>query len=254
MVKGINVFKKYFKDYSEQYVFIGGTACDLLMESAGMEFRATKDLDLVLIVEALTESFVEAFWQFIMDGGYSLKQQSNGKPQFYRFSKPSSPDFPEMIELFSKKPNMKLINDEAILTPLHVSDEVSSLSAILLDSDYYEFLLDGIIYIDQLPILNYTHLIPFKAKAWMDMKTRKAQGANIDSKNITKHKKDIFRLFSLLSPDLRIRLSSTVLNDLNNFVNQMQTEDIDLKQLGLRNLSLMQVLETVVQIYDLKKD
>ena len=31
MVKGINRFKEYFRDYTDQYVLIGGAACDALM-------------------------------------------------------------------------------------------------------------------------------------------------------------------------------------------------------------------------------
>ena len=29
MVKGLNTFQKYFADYEEQYVLIGGAACDM---------------------------------------------------------------------------------------------------------------------------------------------------------------------------------------------------------------------------------
>lgn len=32
---------------------IGGTACDLIMESEELPFRATKDIDIVLIVKSL---------------------------------------------------------------------------------------------------------------------------------------------------------------------------------------------------------
>ncbi|RGH40342.1 MULTISPECIES: hypothetical protein [Clostridia] len=52
MVKGLDTFQKYFKDYEEQYVLIGGTACDILFESNEVNFRATRDLDMVLIIEA----------------------------------------------------------------------------------------------------------------------------------------------------------------------------------------------------------
>ena len=52
MVRGITNFKKRFQGYEEQYVIIGGTACDLIMENEELPFRATKDIDLVLIVEA----------------------------------------------------------------------------------------------------------------------------------------------------------------------------------------------------------
>lgn len=33
MVKGLDTFQKYFADYEEQYVLIGGAACDILFES-----------------------------------------------------------------------------------------------------------------------------------------------------------------------------------------------------------------------------
>ena len=54
MVKGIDTFRRYFAEYEEQYVLIGGAACDIAFESNDTAFRATRDLDMVLIVEALT--------------------------------------------------------------------------------------------------------------------------------------------------------------------------------------------------------
>jgi predicted nucleotidyltransferase len=53
MVHGLEKFKEYFGDLTKQYVFIGGAACDILMDELGAPFRATKDLDMVLIIEAL---------------------------------------------------------------------------------------------------------------------------------------------------------------------------------------------------------
>jgi hypothetical protein len=42
MVKGLEIFRVWFKDYADQYVLIGGTAASLAMQSAGLDFRATK--------------------------------------------------------------------------------------------------------------------------------------------------------------------------------------------------------------------
>lgn len=61
MVTGIDSFKEWFKGYEEQYVIIGGTACDILMTEEGLDFRATKDIDLVLIIEALDVNFGKNF-------------------------------------------------------------------------------------------------------------------------------------------------------------------------------------------------
>lgn len=70
MVAGLLKFKDYFKDYTDSYVLIGGAACDILFTESDADFRATRDLDMVLIVEALTPEFAEKFWDFVKDGGY----------------------------------------------------------------------------------------------------------------------------------------------------------------------------------------
>jgi len=101
MVKGLDTFWKYFADYEEQYVLIGGAACDILFESNEVNFRATRDLDMVLIVEALTPEFGEKFWKFIVDGKYRNKATNGSNPQFYRFDKPEEDKFPKMIELLN---------------------------------------------------------------------------------------------------------------------------------------------------------
>lgn len=60
-------------------------------------FRATKDLDIVLIVEALDDSFGREFWKLIEDGGYQYREKSTGNEQFYRFNKPMKSGYPVMI-------------------------------------------------------------------------------------------------------------------------------------------------------------
>jgi hypothetical protein len=46
-------FKEWFADYSDNFVIIGGAACSLIMEAESADFRPTKDVDIVLLVEAL---------------------------------------------------------------------------------------------------------------------------------------------------------------------------------------------------------
>lgn len=60
MVRGLDIFRGWFSGYSNQYVLIGGTAASLTMEEVGLAFRATKDLEIVLHVEALTPAFEDA--------------------------------------------------------------------------------------------------------------------------------------------------------------------------------------------------
>lgn len=42
MVKGLEIFVNHFEGMEESYVLIGGTACDLWMETYGLPFRLRK--------------------------------------------------------------------------------------------------------------------------------------------------------------------------------------------------------------------
>lgn len=56
-----------------------------------------------------------------------------------------------------------------MLTPLPIDDDISSLSAILLDDAYYDILKSGKLVIDGITVIGAEYLIPFKAKAWLDL-------------------------------------------------------------------------------------
>ncbi len=217
MIKGLNSFREWFRGFETNYAVIGGTACDLLMSEAGADFRATKDIDMVLIVEVLDERFGSRFWEYVASAGYKHRQKSTGVPEYYRFTDPILPDYPAMIELFSRRIEGISLPPNAILTPLPIDDDVSSLSAILLDSGYYDFLRTGVTVTDGIPILDAAHLIPFKAKAWLDLTERKQSGGQVDSRNIRKHKNDIVRLSALLLPSFRMNLPDTIKSDMNAF-------------------------------------
>ena len=251
MVNGIVKFKEAFQGFENQYVIIGGTACDLIMENEELPFRATKDIDIVLIIEAVTAEFGRRFWEYVKEAGYEHLNKNSGNAQFYRFSAPRSKEYPYMIELFSRNPSFIALQEDAILTPLPIDDEISSLSAILLNESYYELLKSGQEVIDGIPVLSPTCLIPFKAKAWLDLKKRKSDGEHIDSKNIRKHKNDVFRLAQLISADTRQLLSPEVINDMKKFLSEIEDEDVDLKSLGIQITDKKRMLDILYQCYGL---
>lgn len=246
---GLDVFKEYFRDYSEQYVLIGGAACDIIFEELDTAFRATKDLDMVLIVEALTPEFGRKFWQFVRDGGYENRAKSSGMPQFYRFDKPKAPGFPYMIELFSRAEDTLLGEDEGSCIPLPLGDEISSLSAILLNKDYYSMLLKGKTVLSEIAVLSHTYLIPFKAKAWLDLRERKAQGQHVDEKDIRKHKNDILRLATLLTHTERCELAEPVRRDISIFIDNLRLDPIDLKTLKISGTTFEDIIAVLSQVY-----
>jgi len=120
MIKGLNSFREWFRGYERNYAIIGGTACDLLMASAGVSFRATKDIDMVLIVEVLNADFGLRFWEYVKSAGYAHRSKSTGAPEFYRFVEPKSEEYPAMIELFSRRIDGITLPPDAVLTPLPI--------------------------------------------------------------------------------------------------------------------------------------
>jgi hypothetical protein len=161
MVRGLDLFRQFFAAHADQYVLIGGTAATLAMEAAGLNFRATKDLDVVLHIEAIDAKFGEAIWRFIEAGRYEIRQASaTGKPIFYRFQKPADENYPAMLELFSRAPAGLALAPGSHLTPIPIDEAVASLSAILLDNDYYDFVLSGRRQLDGLPWVGEDRLIP----------------------------------------------------------------------------------------------
>lgn len=56
-INGLNKFRDFFSAFDNNYVLIGGTACSILFDEVGEHFRATKDLDVVLIIENKNECF-----------------------------------------------------------------------------------------------------------------------------------------------------------------------------------------------------
>ena len=249
MVQGIESFREWFADYSDQYVIIGGTACDLLMARDEIDFRATRDIDMVLLLESLTPEFGAHFWQYVREAGYEHCRKSTGEPHLYRFSHPSSSSYPYMIELFSRRSERISLPAEAHLTPLPLYDEISSLCAILIDDEYYRFLTKGKIVLDNIPVLEAGYLIPFKTRAFLDLSERKEQGEAVDSKNIRKHKNDVLRLSILLTGDTRIPVPEEIYADIMKFLENVENTPIDVKQFGIRNQSKGEVIEKIRNAY-----
>lgn len=251
MVVGLERFREHFQNFKEQYILIGGTACYLAMNEAGIDFRRTRDLDIVLCVEALNRAFVEAFWEFVRAGGYQNQQKATGEKQFYRFTKPKGDDFPFMLELFSRAPDVLKSEDESRYTPITVDEEAASLSALLLNADYYAWIQKGRQSLYGVSIVDPKHIIPLKARAWLDMRAREAAGAAIDSKKIRIHRNDVFQLFQILTPEPIADVPESIQEDMRNFLEAMKVEEIDLQALGLGRRTKDEIAENLTNIYGL---
>lgn len=246
---GYEQFRQHMKGLEGSYVLIGGIACDILLSEEDLPFRATHDFDMVLVANAKLPKTAQAVWSLVREGGYRCGWGGSENVCFYRFTEPSDSNYPRMIEIFGTTPDFLAGTENLRIAPLHINDEISSLSAIMLDDSYYELLLKGISTVDGLSVLRPSHLIPFKAKAFLDLQTRKKHGEQVDSKAIRKHKNDAIRLSQLLTGNERVSLSKSITNDMNAFIDACEANPVDTKTLGLIGISMNEILDILKSIY-----
>jgi hypothetical protein len=240
MVKGLDTFREAFAGHADRYVLIGGVAASLTLEEAGIEFRTTRDLDIVLIIEALDDVFCAEFWAFVKRGGYTERQALEGPTRRYRFGNPVDERYPVLLELFSRAPEGLLLPEDAHLTPVPVDGEMSDLSAILLNEAYYTFIVEGRNDTADLSYIGVDRLIPLKAQAWTNLSRPDCAEPNAGRKS-NKHLKDIIILSRLLSVDSEIDLPESVAEDLRQFLSVMPSLDVDMKAIGLRGVTLAEI-------------
>lgn len=219
MVNGIAIFRERFRPFTGDLTLIGGAACDEWFAEQGLKFRATKDLDIVVMVEELKPAFVAAMRAFVAEGQYKISERSDGVPILYRFAEPARRNFPYKLELCSRNhQRLDLAHDQKAI-PISTELDTHSLSALLLDEDYYRLIQNHHDERDGLWVANATSLIPLKAHAWHNLSKRRAAGEGIDAKKIDKHRNDVFRLAGTLpgtpGPDLPARITG----DLEQFLN-----------------------------------
>lgn len=218
MVTGMEQFRRHFAGYDESFVIIGGAACDEWFARDGERFRVTKDIDVVLLGGEHSR-FARRFWDFVRAGGYEVGQRQDQRRTYYRFIRPRVDGFPKMIELFSPVPVTIEPAKGQQIVPVIVDEEVSNLSAILLDSDYYKFLVAQRGVVDGLPLVKPAGLIPLKARAWLDLSRRRAGGElRIGEDTINKHRADIFRLATRLPVGVTLALPPIIAADFDAFL------------------------------------
>ncbi len=226
MVEGLTTFRDRFRGLEDCYVLIGGTACDLWMGDRALDFRATKDLDIVLVAESLRADFFRTFWQFVRDAGYEGYVGGGAPRNFYRFKKGRSPGYPWMVELFTR--NALHLAEGLHLTPVPAEDDLPSLSAILLEDHYYRLVVTSRIATGGLSTTPAGCLIPLKARAWLDLTKRKVAGdARVKDEDMKKHRNDVFRLLVTLAPADRFELPPPIRSHLAEFVARLPPTNQD---------------------------
>lgn len=227
MVIGIDKFREFFNEFSDNYIIIGGTACDIILDdSDDVEPRATTDIDMILVVEKMTPEFGRQFWRFIREGEYKNRQRKRGDgklpiPELYRFLKPK-PGYPLQIELLSIQPEILGDPVDFHLTPIPLGEELSSLSAILMNPDSYHFTIANSQLEQGLRVASPTALMILKATAYINLKKERMLNPNVRSHDIKKHGVDVFLLLSEFRRSDRIELPDLLKETMRKFIQEIE--------------------------------
>ena len=226
-MEGLEIFKEAFEAYSDNYVIIGGTACDVTMQGTVVRPRATHDIDMIVIVENMTPSFAKRFWEFVKEAGYrpEKRKQIEGEPakyELYRFVDGKT-GYPEMIELLSRHPDILGEPSNLVIEPLPIDGDVSSLSAIIMDDDFYHFtikhskLTDGVRHADS------AALVCLKTRAYLNLLQDKAEGKHVNSKDIKKHRSDVLKNVVIIT-DESISAPIAIVDCVKDFVSSIRAD------------------------------
>jgi hypothetical protein len=225
MIRGLDRFRAHFAEHRKAFVLIGGVACHEWLSTRGLQFRATKDMDVVLVIEAVDRAFVKRFWEFVEAGKYQFREKASGDRELYRFTKPEYASYPVMLEIFSRKPQGIRLDEGQQVVPVKFDEGSTSLSAILLDDGYYQLILAQHNEEQNLPFANPAALIPLKAKAWLDLSARALKGEKVDKDDIAKHRGDVFRIAGTLPGEPGPILPAPIQQDLKSFLAAFPVEN-----------------------------
>lgn len=218
---GFDHFCDYLKGLEEHYVIIGGGAASILMDDEGLEFRSTKDVDLVVI--ARSQDLNARVLAYVKDGGYNSKEATDKLPKYYRFKNPAKAECPKMIEIFARNEFGLELAEGQHIVPI-TDSAAEKLSAILLDDEYFDLIRKNIKTSESgIPLINALANICLKARAHRELFERKQAGdQTVDEKDVQKHLKDIWRLAVVLTGDEAVALSGMPAKDISDAIGKLE--------------------------------
>ena len=259
-MEGLKKFREAFAEFSDNYVIIGGTACDIVMTGTTVRPRATHDIDMIVIAENISEAFGERFWQFVREAGYrpakrKHKEGETPKYELYRFSD-GKDGYPEMIELLSRHPDVLGEPKGVVVEPLPIGDDVSSLSAIIMDDDLYHFAIEHSRLTDGIRHADPAALIALKAKAYLNLLADKQKRNHVNSKDIRKHRSDILKNI-VITEDSQIEAPESIVRCINDFVDSIRRDWDDLSDplaasLGQDKEFVSELLNQLTKLFAIK--
>ena len=226
-MEGLEKFQEAFAEFSDNYVIIGGTACEITMTGTAVRPRATHDIDMIVVVEKMTPEFGARFWNFVREAGYRPEKRKTaegepGKYELYRFVD-GKVGYPEMIEILSRHPDVLGEPKGFVIEPIPIDEGISSLSSIIMDDDLYYFTLEhsgidrGVRHADS------ASLVALKARAYLNLMQDKAAGKHVNSKDIRKHRSDVLKSVAIMENE-EISAPDSIVECVHEFVSSIRKD------------------------------
>jgi len=204
---GLSHFEEYFRELKDQYVIVGGFATLMLLDRAIPNHgKATHDIDLVLLASR-SEKMAGRIKTYIREGGYTIQKGQQDRYFYYRFVDPQEEGYAREIELFASEEYEIELDEGQHITPIDPEEGIYSLSAIMLDREYFEMIKSNIEEINGIPYSNTLATMLLKMSAVYDLYYR-------DDDKWKKHRRDILKLTQILSDKRTMKNFAELLLDL----------------------------------------
>lgn len=244
--RGLKHFTDFFNDFSNDYVIIGGGAASACLDDEKLEFRVTKDIDMVLFTNNSPE-LNKKISEYVFLGKYEVNEKTENTPRYYRFSNPEDKNFPEIVEIFAKADSEIELRKGQYIIPIQ-NDAEAQLSAILLDDEYFNLIRDNA----KKSEVGFSIITPYaniclKARAFRELKER-----NGEEKKINKHRNDVLRLAQILKTGEQLKLQGRPKQDfLQIFSAVEELEEKTIRQIVGSTLSKADILEVLKKAFPL---
>ncbi|MDE0113255.1 MAG: hypothetical protein OXN84_13370 [Albidovulum sp.] len=169
-------------------------------------------------VEMVNSEFATSIAGFPEAGGNQAGERSAARREYYLFYRPSDESFPAMIEPFARRLDAPSSSGAAALARIPVENDVISLSAIHVDDEYFEALEETRRIVADIVLVDEGILIPLKARAFLGLSLRKAEGENVDRRHVRRHRGDVYLLVRLLPDDGSLALAASIRDDLRESI------------------------------------
>ncbi|MCQ2796783.1 MAG: hypothetical protein MJ213_05780 [Bacilli bacterium] len=236
----------FIGQHSSNFTVIGGIAVDFVLKDTPIVPRTTKDIDIVLCTDNLDGDFNKDLVKFLKAGKYK-NALINKKKCAYRFIHPDNEEYPNIVELFAKEDK---ISKELhhYLGKINIEYDNELLSAILIDEEIYNFIVEHKIIIDSLPVDDCSALIALKTYAYFNNQKLKEEGKITSDHDISKHRSDIIRMLASIGEiPTAIELPNILKKSVKEFEKVLLNSTRVAKDIGITNANL--TIEKLLEVY-----